>query len=147
MTYSELLDAAISVNKQNRAGKLTVRGIPDYHGMSRVQYASEFCTVKLDIGRGVGKTKYIADHARPWDVVVIPNTIWRRDGIFGHAADRNILIVTGEEVERGDRWRGCHDQVPRTIYIDEVEGISPRQLDAVYYTFAHHPDQTFILLG
>lgn len=147
MNYSELLDAVISVNKQNRAGNLTLRGVPDYRGMSRVQYAAEFCTVRLDIGQGVGKTKYIADHARPWDVVVVPNTIWFRDGLLGHALDRNIPIVTGEELDRAERWRGRNAEVPRMVYVDEPSRLTPRQLDTLYYTFAHHPDQTFVLLG
>lgn len=139
MSFEHLVLAAVAENKENR------RRFGDrYAGVNSTAYAMDFCTVRLDLGRGTGKTKYILNNVKPWDLVVVPTHQMRqhmlRPGV-------NAQLVTIGEYINDTHWRGQKLHTPRVIYIDDASRISRRELDELYMVVPKHPDQTFILLG
>lgn len=136
MNYPELVDAAIAANRANRTQHADA-----VRGLYLPQYLQEFATVRINIGRGVGKTKYTLDRVRPWDMVIVGNKRMA-DQQYRHL--KNLIVANGPWSL--DRLRGRH-LVPRTVYIDEPAMIAPRELAELYLLLAGHPDQTFVLLG
>lgn len=143
MRFEHLVLAAVADNKENR------RRLADQtQGMNSTDYAIEFCTVAINIGRGTGKTKYILDNAKPWDLVIVHNhREAQRILAMKRPVTRDPLIMSAEEYVEHGRWRGQQQPTPRTIYIDDASRLSRRLLDILYCTVPKHPDQTFILLG
>ena len=137
MNYPELVDAAIAANLANRKAGTD---IAEFMGIAN--YLREFATVRIDIGRAVGKTKYIIDHARPWDIIVVPNRC-TLDSCY-RTSCCPVFVANGSYAF--DRLRGRR-LAPRIIYVDEPGHIDQRNLRELYHTFAAHPDQTFVLLG
>lgn len=143
MRFEHLVLAAVADNKENRR-----RLAEQMQGMNSTDYAIEFCTVAINIGRGTGKTKYILDNAKPWDLVIAHNyRESQRILAMKRPITRDLLIMSAEEYVDSARWRGRQQPTPRNIYIDEASRISRRLLDELYCTVPKHPDQTFILLG
>lgn len=144
MEFAQIVDAAIEQNRKRRVE------FSDYaKGCHPAQFAEDFCTVRVDIGRAAGKTTYIAEHARPWDAVVLPNQHMVGQYLHMARAGYDNVFSAGEFGDipamprrlLGRRW------VPRTIYVDEASRIDIKRMGAIYFALASHPDQTFVLLG
>lgn len=68
MKYDKLIDELIQLNISNR------NRMKEYvKSVSAIMWASEFCTVSCDIGRGMGKTTYIRLHATLNDLIIVYN--------------------------------------------------------------------------
>lgn len=144
MEFAQIVDAAIEQNRKRRVE------FSDYAKHCRApEFVAEFCTVRVDIGRAAGKTTYIAEHARPWDAVVLPNQHMVDQYLHMARAGYDNVFSAGEFGDipamprrlLGRRW------VPRTIYVDEASRIDIKRMGAIYFALASHPDQTFVLLG
>lgn len=142
MSFEHLVMAAVAENKETRH-----RFGDRFNGMSDTAYAIEFCTVALSIGRGTGKTKYILNNAKPWDLVIVPTHPMLQYMRRGERPGIGCPTMTISEYVNTAHWRGQKLHTPRVIYIDEASRISRRELDELYMVVPKHPDQTFILLG
>jgi len=148
MEFNQLVDTAIELNRKGRT-----KFVDHHKHCSAPQFAADFCTVRIDVGRQSGKTTYILERARPWDAVVLHGHIMVDH--YQRAAHTRGL-VTGMNVFSAGEFRPMLDiphrllgrhWVPRMIYIDEASSIEPLALATIYRAFAAHPDQTFVLLG
>lgn len=137
--FFELVDALIALSLENRK-----KFNPDLIGMD--YYCMEFCTIKVSCGRGAGKTTYIIDRARPWDIVVVDSELRR-----GHGFRRcKAPVFTFDELLATNPWgfrRGQEQLKPRTIYVDEGITLRPDQLYRIWSHFSCHADQTMVVLG
>lgn len=142
--FTNLLDHALAVNRDMRKAHVEHRQY-----LSATQYAREFCTVQLDIGRAVGKSTYIAQHAEPSDMVICSNynSMWHFERItLGYRA--KFELATLDNFRNPERFRGRRQSdLRRTIWIDDASYATERDLAIIYETLAGHPSQTFVLLG
>jgi len=67
--YDYLLENLIDLNKENR-----VRWEKHKSMLPVFDYIYDYCMVKLDIGRCVGKTEFIKNHAKKNDIVFVVNS-------------------------------------------------------------------------
>ena len=138
LPFFSVVDSMLAYNHQRRldmAGHLV-------HSMSPVQYAMDFCTVKVDIGRRTGKTEYVKQRADEWSLVIVPNNNLTK------GYPDNIIVVSITEIVRWhDMFRGARK--PRTVYIEEPQMVfrAIPQPDLYYRLVDEIYDQTFILLG
>lgn len=140
MSFEQIVQQAIAENKNNRA-----RLKEHAEGMRKVEYARELCTVAVNLGRAVGKTRFILNNACPWDIVITSVEPERRRLQQDYV---QCEVLTANDFRHDPYlWRGRKPIIPRTIYIDEASRLDPRALDVIYEVLAQHPDQTFVLLG
>jgi len=113
-------------------------------GMSPQQWAHQFCTVKIDIGRGTGKTKFITKHADQRSLVIVHSNLMSeiikrentRPDIFGGYV---LEMQTSRVLSR----LSAYD----TVYVDETSKCF-RNINILYDVLATDgKDRTFILLG
>lgn len=135
--YANLVCAAIEIvtlNSHDAAKWSSSMGI--------AAWLREFRTVSLDLGRGVGKTRFILQSAGLNDVVV-PFHNARR---FGEHLGRPSFAARAYSLDdiRCGRCAGLH---PRWVFIDDASGFSRQELGEIYCTFGRTPGQLFILLG
>jgi len=144
MSFEQIVQQAVAENKANRArlgGFLSQTA----KGMRKSEYAREFCTVAISLGRATGKTKFILNNARPWDIIITSIEPERRRLQQDYV---QCEVLTANDFRHDPYlWRGRKPITPRTIYIDEASRLDPRALDVIYEVLAQHPDQTFVLLG
>ncbi len=138
LTFFSVVDNMIAFNKQRRLDMVSHLA----HSMSPVQYAMDFCTVKVDAGRRSGKTSYVKQRADEWSLVIVHNEHLTK-GYPDH-----IIVVSITEIARWhDMFRGA--KKPRTVYIEEPNMVfrTIPQPDLYYKLVDEIYDQTFILLG
>lgn len=142
--FAELVDQARAVNLAVRQSPLARVRAP--HGP--ISYAFEFGTVRLNVGRAVGKSRYIVENAEPWDMIVCHNSnmVDNIERNFKVKPQARVLTVGRALVSNAWRGRGL-ESYPRTVWIDEASRFSAREIDEIYHTLACHPAQTFIMLG
>ena len=137
LPFFDMVDGMITYNERSR---LPIAYMS--HSMSPVQYAMDFCTVKVDAGRRTGKTEYVKQRADEWSLVIDPNNNLTK-GYPDH-----IIVVSVTEIARWhDMFRGARK--PRTVYIEEPNMVfrTIPQPDLYYRLVDEIYDQTFILLG
>lgn len=137
-SFSETVDMMVAYSHQRRLN-MTVHKV---HSMSPVQYAMDFCTVKVDAGRRTGKTTYVKQRADEYSLVIVHNNNLTR------GYPENVIVVSITELVRWhDMFRGA--KKPRTVYIEEPNMVFRQipQPDLYYRLVAEIYDQTFILLG
>ena len=136
LPFFDFVDNMVAYSHQRRMDVHTV------HSMSPVQYAMDFCTVKVDAGRRSGKTEYVKQRADEYDLVIVHN-----HNLTKGYPDHIIVVCITEIARWHDMFRGA--KKPRTIYIEEPNMVFRtipqhelyyRLVDGIY-------DQTFILLG
>ncbi len=146
--FAHLVDGLIALNEYHR--DVLPMGVRET--MSPAHYASEFCTIAVDVGRRIGKTQYIKDHANAESLIVVANQAQRDD--LDRAFSKNNVhptIVTASMLDHNEfRSRKNYNSFAK-IYVDEPK---------LVYRYIHHDDlylacthkqqpysQTFILLG
>ena len=134
--YDDVLKQLVDLNKQNRDD--------NRHNMemfSPSEAVWEYGVVRLDIGRGVGKTTFIKNNATSKDLIITFNRESQKT--FGETPAKVIVSDVGEFL------RALHyAEVFETIYVDEPM-LSFRQLDIrdALKTFIYNYDQTIVILG
>ena len=136
--FFDMVDNMIAYNKQRRLD-MEAHII---HSLSPVQYAMEFCTVKVDVGRRTGKTAYVKHRADEYSLVIVHHN----HRIVGYPD--NVIVKRVSEL-MGHNGVFFGRIKPRTIYIEEPQMVfrSIPQPDLYYRLVDEIYDQTFVLLG
>ena len=143
--FEKLVDDAIAIVEANCAD---ARARSDSIGI--LSYLRDFRTVRIDLGRGVGKTKYVRDHAERDDVIIVP-TIGLRDHGYRDFRQAPCAARVFPVIDL-DRARGLH---PKRIFIDEgrmVDEALRKQpgfgdMGYLYHLFGRSTDQMFIIFA
>lgn len=142
--FEKLVDDAIAIVEANSAD-----GNALSDSMGFLNYLREFRTVRIDLGRRVGKTKYVRDHAKRDDVIIVP-TYGLRDSCYRDFA-RAAWSAKVFPVIDLERARGLQ---PNRIFIDEGRMVDealrkqpPGFQDNLYRLFGRSTDQMFIIFA
>ena len=84
--YEALLTHLIELNKSNQNKGHAVL-------FSKFNYLKEYCTVRLDIGRGVGKTNYIINNARQGDLVIFNHRYPFESALREDLFDKGVVVI------------------------------------------------------
>lgn len=138
-----LIDYAITLNKEHRTNQKInkVMKLPDY--------ALEYCTVKIDVGRNIGKTEYIKRHADNKSCIIVPRAAMKKLYVPSRRKTYGFTLYSAVEVftliEQG-LLRGTSSF--EKIYIEEPSFIwQVVKLSDFYREFTKTVNQTFIWLG
>ena len=106
-----------------------------------VSFAREFQTVKLDIGRQVGKTWYIARTATDNDIIISVNALNSRymKEVKSNFDIKNTIIVC-------DKSSLVESESINTVWIDDASLFNKEDLDLIYSSYAGKAKK-FILIG
>jgi hypothetical protein len=136
-TFDEIVSALIDLNKKYR------EAFKDYKPtLSPIDYAKHYCTVSCDMGRGVGKTKYITSHATKEDLVITFSYKFKHI-MYGANPEYDVITIAEIFMIKGKNSYN-------TIYIDEpaLTFRDGYHLEDVYREFVDPTkEQTFVLLG
>ena len=138
LPFFDMVDGMVAYSHQRRLNNIT----PLVYSLSPVQYAMEFCTVKVDAGRRTGKTSYVKQRADEYSLVIVHNHNLTK------GYPDNIIVVSITDIARWhDMFRGARK--PRIIYIEESQMVfrTIPQHELYYRLVDEIYDQTFVLLG
>jgi len=134
--FVDLINKAIELNKSNRQLDYIKEAIDI---LSVKTFLEEYGTVNINIGRRTGKTKYIMNHVRENDCIVLPSPNIKVK-IYGKGNHYNFIylndLFSDENLPKYDR-----------VYVELTNFFDTFKLDRVYERLAKHPDQTFVILG
>jgi hypothetical protein len=138
-SFSKMLEELIYYNHINRQYHIESKSLISNH-----QWIHEFCTIKIDIGRQVGKTKFILDHCQPNDCVVVPNF----SSMYTHKtmvmANNSIPCNYFTDGQIKDLMGASSIYKPEFVWADE----SKISKDLLIRNFARsNMTQTFVILG
>ena len=141
--FDEIVTGLINLSESKRMNNVNLKKM-----MGARLYTLDFCTVRVDAGRGVGKTTYIKKHAGILDLVIVPT---RRLILNQYGETNDFDIVSGDRFDF--RRTGGRDY--RRIYIDEpslvvenATGWIANSVDDIIEMFTSPSiEQTFVLLG
>lgn len=142
MKYQEVIQTLIKLNIRRR---LEVDPMETWSMMGGLNYLKQWATVRVDIGRAIGKTSFIKDNFTTDDVVFVPTERMQREAYRGCS---NVLVTKNAAYEQ--RLRSIC--APKVIYFDEPrlieESLGNREgLDRLYAHTMSNPFQTYVLLG
>lgn len=137
MTFEDIVSASRAANLDNQAsdGACVRRDFS-----SRRQYAEEFQTVRIGIGRGVGKTQYICDHATHNDVIIVHS--WEAKNWYNPNSCAPVISVFSLTHQNA-----VFCPPASVVFVDEVSLMSEREIDAIYERFSTSKVEQFVLLG
>jgi hypothetical protein len=136
-TYEHLLEWLIELNKENRSNfEREALSIP------LLDFVMEFGTVKLDIGRAVGKTQFIKNHATSNDLIL---TFGQKQA-FEFAKETKAFVFSNIN-DLFEKLKG-NSKIFETIYIDEPYLVF-RNIDMclVLSKLISNTNQTIVILG
>ncbi len=136
-TYEHLLEWLIELNKENRSKfEREALSIP------LLDFVMEFGTVKLDIGRAVGKTQFIKNHATSNDLIL---TFGQKQA-FEFAKETRASVFSDFNV-LFEKLRGSTKSF-ETIYIDEPHlTFRNESMNLVLLKLINNINQTIVILG
>jgi hypothetical protein len=139
--FDTLTRFAIKVNQGNRERAERNRSL-----CSPLMWLQEYCTVRVDVGRGVGKTDSIARYLTDKDVVLVFN--------------RNMKNIIQNRLNNGKEMRNVIDvktfspynmglSSPEYIFVDEPSLVfnSVRYEDIMRFFVDDKKYQTVVMLG
>jgi hypothetical protein len=134
----KLINQLIALNHKNRESisEDTIKALPVD------SFCREYCTVKIDIGRQTGKSKYIHANSDKKTLIVVRKHDHRREYLESQA-----LVLTVNEIISG---RHLAKPPFETIYFDEPAFLFRGQyeIDQIYHLLSRPLiRQTFIHLG
>ena len=139
-----LVNAAIELNARNRRVEFRL-------AMSPTEYAFQFCTVHLNVGRGSGKSSVITRLAQVDDVIIAHN--YQAAESFKRGKVSTPATILAASYLDGPRWLSHEEdrraRSARRIFIDEPRLVDrAASLERIYSLLVNQQiDQTFILLG
>ena len=102
-------------------------------------YAQEYCTVKCDVGRQIGKSTYIKTHADALSVVVVMNDRMKQNFFI---SNRKFDLRTPSDLLNNPQ------KEYETIYIDEPRFVFRSiSVSTFYDLLSKSYNQTYIWLG
>jgi len=144
ISFFNLMNKLIQFNKINRKN-ITKQYI---NSVGMVNYLKEYCTVKVDIGRQIGKSTYISNNFKDNDLIITINMSMSKDFVRNfytfYKYERNIVSYR-TLLNKKDLYKlKTYD----TIWVDEYSIIN-RQTDMsfIYDYLGKNENQTFIFLG
>lgn len=135
--YFELVKDLIYFNYKHREFHEELR-----KNLSPRAWLYEFCTIRLNVGRRVGKTEFIKSNARPGDIVIVPFIISKIPYGSAHC-------FALPELERYNHFYPTDLQNfnPSYIWCDEAN-LSNDGIELIFNHFCRPElDQTLIILG
>ena len=141
--FDEIVAGLINISESKRINNANLKKM-----MGARAYTLDFCTVRVDAGRGVGKTTYIKNHAGAADLVIVPS----KRLLYHQFGGRNDFdIVSGDQFD----FRRIIGKYYRRIYIDEpslvvesaTDWVIGRVEDIIEMLIDPLNEQTFVLLG
>lgn len=161
--FKHVLDRLLILSRYNRKSMIEngyYKEIPPY------QFAKEFKTVKCNVGRRSGKSRYINERATPNDIIICHNEIVKRElystsnaTVITSSLLKNKIEILWNRDKMKDQW--IIDKMgialflnKEIIYVDEpslcARDLKPYTVNEwLYGTFDDKNDmcQTFVLLG
>jgi len=136
-TYEHLLEWLIELNKENRS-KFEREAL----SFPLLGFIMEFGTVKLDIGRAVGKTQFIKNHATSNDLILT----FGQQQAFEFAKETKAFVFSDFDI-MFEKLKG-NSKVFETIYIDEPH-LTFRNIDMrlMLSKLISNINQTIVILG
>ena len=132
--YEQIVLDAIKLNLHNR-----VKHKKHSKFLYAPEFAHDYCTVRLDIGRRTGKTSFIAKWASNNDLVIVHNQHMKHD--FKNSAA--TIYTTYESRNK----MNLHNYFCN-IYVDNASLIDNDTIYDLYISSSHFMFQpTFVLLG
>lgn len=138
MSYNDLIEGLIETNKLYRKHIQ----LSDRYAISPLFYTIEFCTIAVDIGRGVGKTTFIKNHAQKDDLVIVANHNLKR---IQYGMNTLFMVIIPDEIYKikGKKFKNIYIDEPKKVFVGDFE----KKTDMYNLLIDPYGDQTFILLG
>ena len=141
--HHELIDVMIDMNHLLRSMNRVKLA-----GEGEISYAVQFCTIRCNIFRGIGKSQYIIDNVTEKDLVVVKEENMKRvfRSRFKTELDGKIDIISAKKI---NAMAGRAGKSYEKIYVDEpIMCFDSRSMFEFYGKFVNGKiQQTFILLG
>lgn len=133
-SYDYAIRLLISINRENRVKYNDAKIMYPLY-----RYVREFCTISVDVGRGVGKTEFIQNHASYQDLVIVFSKTEKER----LAKKIPAIVLTPDEIVSLRPSR-----IFETIYIDEPDLVFRYQdKDTILKNIIFSENQTIIMLG
>lgn len=127
--FEEIVTKLIKTNHINRLLHKDIKP-----ALSHLHWLREFCTISINMGRAIGKTRYIRLHANSNDVIISRNL---------RCCYLNGVHFTVNSIKYGV-IKGIY---PENIWIDDAH-LTDDEKTLIYRTFYRdNINQTFIFLG
>jgi len=141
--FYDFVHQAIALNKSNRE-----KYADNYKFMSMPQFAHEFQTVHIDLGRRMGKTEFIKDNVSKDDIIIVPSNKFEARIKFEYP-----FCFTVDNVILHDNYHTNLNNIIKeipydaTIWMDEI-GYAKRDVTAIYQKFCCRDNNfTFVRFG
>lgn len=126
MDFTDIVNAARQLNLKNQGAGARHQL---QHVLGKVAFVREYQTVRIDIGRAVGKTRYVFQNAGPVDLVIIPTIHHTASAEFKHVTNPP-QIWTQSQAIRDEFLRGrC--LTFRDVYVDDCPKLDLAELCSV----------------
>ena len=136
--YKKLIDSTIKLNLKCRALSKDKK-----EGLGKYNFAMEYATVKIDIGRQTGKTTYINEKLEKDKSAIVIVNARQQHSNFKTNKERTIII---NKFNSRDSFIIENLANIKTIYIDDASWNDKTEL--VYEIFTQDDiERTFVLLG
>jgi hypothetical protein len=137
--HHELIDVMIDMNQLLRSMNRVILA-----GIDPTQYAIQFCTVRLNVFRGIGKTQYIVDNVTAKDLIVVKDEQMKQL-VVSRLNGKEFNILSASMIKNMGRFSQSFEK----IYVDEpIMCFDSRSMFEFYGKFVDGGiQQTFILLG
>ena len=139
--FRKMVDLAIKIN-QNARNRITL--VEYKTALGKTSFAMEYATVKIDLGRQLGKTTYIKDKLEhDENSIVVLNSKASITNNYKSVSDKTIVInkyncAKTIEIENLDKIKN--------VYIDDASWNDT--VEVVYEIFTQDDiERTFVLLG
>lgn len=143
-SFFRVIDELVALNLSFRS--LLPEGTRE--SMTASQFAYDFCTVHVNIGRGTGKTEYMKRTLSEGVVVVVHDNQTRMRLLKETKGANGAYIVNGGNANPVAFGADLSIRRPTFIIIDEPHLISDEVIGTIYNIVARRDmEQVFILLG
>lgn len=126
------------------------KGKQQLAALGRGKFVREFATLRLNMGRQTGKTRWLVESAARSDVILVGNEAQARELIHRFKElDRAVPYVIPAEhvvnVFKGVRWL---DKIGETIWVDDASYLDQAKLnDAINEIAIHIKPEHIVFLG
>ena len=142
--FDEIVTGLINLSESKRMNNVNLKKM-----MGARLYTLDFCTVRVDAGRGVGKTTYIKNHAGILDLVIVPSRRLMLNEFAEVMNDLDIVSSDYFDFRRigGRDYRGIYIDEPSLVVENSADRIISRVEDIIDILVNPSIEQTFVLLG
>lgn len=135
-----IIEMAREANRALRKD-LHERRLDMYMSMGAVAYAQQYKTVRVDIGRQIGKTTYMTRTAVAGDVILVGKASLAKMLTSNFNVEAHVISINMVDTYPQAMLNWHH-----TVWVDDASFISREKLDVMYEMFGARASQ-FVLLG